>query len=93
MGRQHQRRARRHLGHIVHEHHALGDELVNHMPVVDDLVVAVDGRLEDPDHPGKGLDGLLPPGTEPPGFGEDHAFDGHLDRLPASAACGVRIRR
>ena len=67
VGRQHERGAGRHLVDVVDEDHALGAELVDHVPVVDDLVVAVDRRLEDPDHPGQGLDGLLHPGAEPLG--------------------------
>jgi hypothetical protein len=77
VGRQHQGRAGRHLVHVVDEDDAPGPELVDHVPVVDDLVVAVDGRLEDPHHPGQGLDGLLHPGTEPPRFGQQHSVHVH----------------
>ena len=48
-----------------------GPELVDDVPVVDDLVVAVDGRFEDPHHPGQGLDGLLHPRAEAPGLGQE----------------------
>ena len=67
-----------HLGHVVDEDDALVAEAVDHVPVVDDLVVAVDRRLEDPHHPGQGLDGLLDAGAEPPGLGQHHSLDsGH----------------
>jgi hypothetical protein len=42
-------------------------------------VVAVHGGLEDPHHPGQGLDRLLHAGAEPPGLGQQDPFDvGHL---------------
>ncbi len=68
---------------VVDEDDALGPELVDDMPVVDDLVVAVDGRLEDPDHPRQGLDGLLHAGAEAPGRGQEDTLDRHRPRLPA----------
>ena len=49
---------------------ALDDELV-----VDDLVVAVHGRLEGPHHPGQRLDRHLHAGAEAPRLGEQHAVD------------------
>ena len=54
---------------------ALDDELV-----VDDLVVAVHGRLEGPHHPGQRLDRHLDAGAEPPRRGEQHLVDGHRRR-------------
>ena len=55
------------------------------MPVVDDLVVAVHRRLEDPHHPRQGLDGLLDPGTEAPGLGQEDAVDtGHKVQVTAT---------
>ena len=57
---------------------ALGPEAVDHVPVVDDLVVAVDGRLEDPHHPGQSFDRLLDAGAEPPGLRQQDSVDsGH----------------
>ena len=53
-------------------------EPVHHQLVVDDLVVAVDGRLEGPDHPGQGLDGHLDAGAEAPGRGQQHPVDIHV---------------
>ena len=68
----------RDLRHVVDEDDAPLAEAVHHMPVVDDLVVAVHGRLEDPHHPGQGLDGLLDTGAEAPGLGQQDALDtGH----------------
>ena len=58
----------------VDEDHALGLEPLDDEPVVDDLVVAVDGRLEDPHHPHQRLDRHLDPGAEPPGLGQQHAL-------------------
>ena len=63
-------------------------EPVDDEPVVDDLVVAVHGRLEDAHHPREGLDRHLDPGAEAAGLGEQHLFDGHVTRLmvePGSA--------
>ncbi len=65
VGRQHQRatrRARRSMSSTKttpRSSEALHDPLV-----VDDLVVAVHGRLEGPDHPGQRLDGHLDAGAE-----------------------------
>ncbi len=86
VGREHERSSGGHVLHVVDEHDPLGPELVDHVPVVDDLVVAVDGGLEDPHHPGQGLDGLLHPGTEPPRFGQEHSVHAHRARLPGSGA-------
>ena len=46
VGREHDRAPGRDLGDVVDEHHALALEALDDDPVVDDLVVAVDGRLE-----------------------------------------------
>ena len=79
MGTEHERRARRHVGHVVDEDRPPAAEAVDHVPVVHDLVVAVDGGFEDPHHPGQGLDRLLHAGAEPPGLGQQDPFDvGHL---------------
>ena len=80
VGREHERRARRDVVDVVDEDHAEAAEPVDHEAVVDDLVVAVDGRLEDPDHPRERLDRHLDPGTEAARLGEQHAFDGHSER-------------
>ena len=75
---QHERRALGDVGDVVDEDHALGAEALDHVPVVHDLVVAVDGRLEDPHHPGQGLDRLFDPGAEASGLGKHDAVDcGH----------------
>ena len=67
-----------HVGHVVDEDDALGTEALDHVPVVDDLVVAVHRRLEDPHHPGQGLDRLLDAGAEPPWLGQHDSVDsGH----------------
>ena len=76
VGAEHERRPFGHLGHVVDEDHALLAEAVHDMPVVHDLVVAVHGRLEDPDHPGQGFDGLLDPGAEAPRLGQHHSLHG-----------------
>ena len=70
MGREHERGAGGHLVDVVDEDDAPGPELLDDMTVVDDLVVAVDRRLEDPDHPRQGLDRLLDSGAEAPGRGQ-----------------------
>ena len=81
--REHERGAVGHLVHVVDEDHPSGPELVHDVSVVDDLVVAVHRRLEDPDHPRQGLDGLLDSGTETSGRGQQDTLDRHLPRLPA----------
>ena len=77
VGRQHDRRARRDVGDVVDEHHALALEALDDQAVVDDLVVAVDGRLERADHPHQRLDGHLDAGAEPSRLGQEHLFDCH----------------
>ena len=93
VGGEHQRRAGGDLVDVVDEDHAPGPELVDHVPVVDDLVVAVHGRLEDPHHPGERLDGHLDAGAEAPGRGQQHTVDRHDPRLPGPSARADRISR
>ncbi len=81
--REHERGTVGDLVHVVDEDHAPGPELVDDMSVVDDLVVAVHRRLEDPDHPRQGLDRLFDSGTKAPGRGQQDTLDRHLPRLPA----------
>src|SRR5207237_8203155 len=76
-GAEHHRRAGGHLAHVVHEDHAQAPEAVHHQLVVDDLVVAVDGGLEDPHHPGQGLYRHLHACAEAAGLRQEHAFDVH----------------
>ena len=73
VGRQHDRRAVGHVGDVVDEHHAEGLEAVDDQLVVDDLVVAVHGRLEGAHHPRQRLDRHLDAGAEPAGRGQQHA--------------------
>jgi hypothetical protein len=82
VGAEHHRPARRHVGDVVDEHHPEVLEPLHDQPVVDDLVVAVDGRLEGADHPRERLDRHLHAGAEPPRRGEQHPVDGHAARLP-----------
>ena len=77
MGGQHDRPAGRHKGDVVDENDPELAEAVDHDLVVDDLVVAVDGRLEDPHHPGERLDRHLHAGTKSPGRSQQHLFDLH----------------
>ena len=63
---------RRDVVDVVDEDHAQVLEPLDDEPVVDDLVVAVDGRLEEPHHPRQRLDRHLDPGTEAPRLGEEH---------------------
>ena len=78
MGAEHERRTGGNIGHVIDEDDALVTEALDHMPVVDDLVIAVDGRLKDPHHPGQGFDRLLDAGAEPPGLGQhDSVHSGH----------------
>ena len=81
--RQHDRHADRHVADVVDEHHPEPLEALDDESVVDDLVVAVHGSRERPDHPGQRLDRHLDAGTEPSRFGEQHRphgrwlFDAH----------------
>ena len=81
MGGEHERRAVGHLVDVGDEHDPQIAEPVDDEPVVHDLVVAVHGRLEHPDHPGQGLDRHLDPGAIAAGLREEHSFDGHAPRV------------
>ena len=75
---EHQRRAGRNVADVVDEDDALVDvNSLDDQAVVDDLVVAVDGRLEDPHHPGEGLDRHLDTGAEAPRLGEQDFLHRH----------------
>jgi hypothetical protein len=63
---------------VVDEYHAERLEPVDDHLVVDDLVVAVDRRLERADHPRERLDRHLDAGAEAPGRGQEHTVDVHL---------------
>ena len=65
-------RAWRNVGDVVDEDHALLDEPVDDDLVVDDLVVAVDGRLEGAHHPRQRLDRHLHAGAEATWLGQEH---------------------
>ena len=56
VGAQHHRAASRYVSHVIDKHHPGLLERVDDSRVVNDLVVAIDGRFEDPDHPGQRLD-------------------------------------
>ena len=87
-------RAGGHLGHVVDEDDPLLAEAVDDVPVVHDLVVAVDRRLEDPDHPGQGLDRLLDAGAEPPWLGQHHSVDsGHKVQVTGSNLVPCQLPR
>ena len=60
----------RHFVDVVDEDHALLAEPLDDEPVVDDLVVAVHGRLERAHHPRERLDRHLDAGAEAPRLGE-----------------------
>jgi hypothetical protein len=81
VGAEHERGPRGNLRHVVDEHHAQLAEPVHHQPVVDDLVVAVHRRLEDPDHPPEGLDRHLDAGAEAARRGQQHLVDVHQTSL------------
>ncbi len=84
VGGEHHRAAGRDLRDAVDEHHAGTLERRHHGGVVHDLVVAVDGRREDPHHPGEGLDRHLDAGAEAAGLGQQdrlhHRRDGRRRR-------------
>ena len=58
---------------------------------MDDLVVAVDGRLEDPHHPRQGLDRHLDPSAETARLGEQHAVDFHGAQASEAASYARRM--
>ncbi len=87
---QHERRTGGDVVHVVDEDHALFAEAVDDEPVVDDLVVAVHGRLEDPDHPGERLDRHLDAGAEATRLREQDLLHGHGTRvMPVSPYPGL----
>ena len=88
VGRQHHRTARGQLRDVVDEDHAEVLEAAHHALVVDDLVVAVDGRVEGAHHPRQCLDRHLHAGAEAARLGQQHPF--HV-RHPAGAAPPGRI--
>src|SRR5207302_650760 len=75
VGREHHRGSVGDVVDAVDEDHAQVPEPVDHQPDVDDLVVAVDRRLEHPDHPGQDLDRHIHASAEPPGAGQQPLFD------------------
>ena len=75
VGGEHDRAAFRHVGDVIDEHDPERLEPVDHELVVDDFVVAVDGRLEGAHHPRERLDRHLYPGAEPARRGEQHEVD------------------
>jgi len=81
VGREHERRTGRHGLDVIDEDDSEAFEAVDDEPIVDDLVVAVDGRIEGPDHPGQRLDRHLDPGAEATGLGQEYAFDRHGRRV------------
>src|SRR5579875_3332227 len=85
MRREHERRAGGDVGDVVDEDHPLPGELLDDEAVVDDLVVAVDGGLEDADHPGERLDRHLDAGAEAARLGEQDAVDLHAAKGTAPA--------
>src|SRR4029453_6936699 len=74
----------RDLGDVIDEHHAEVAEPVDDLTVVDDLVVAVHGRLERPHHPGQRLDRHLDAGAEPARRGEEDLVDRHRPSVPTA---------
>ena len=78
---EHERRAGGNVVDVVDEDHALVAEPVDDELVVHDLVVAVDGRVEDAHHPRERLDGHLHAGAEAPWGREQHFLDPHDLRL------------
>ena len=81
MGTEHQGGIHRHLGDVVHEHHAHLAKAVHYRLVVHDLVIAVHRRLVHTHHPGQGLDGHLDPGAESPGSHQQHTVHVHRARV------------
>jgi hypothetical protein len=77
VGRKHDRAPGLDLVDVVDEHDAELAEAVDDELVVDDLVVAVDGRFERADYPGQCLDGHLDAGAESAWLCEEHTVDGH----------------
>lgn len=79
---EHDRTARWDDCDVVDEHHPEVLESLHDLLVVHDLVVAVHGWLEGPDHPRQGLYRHLYPGTEATGRCEQHAVYLHAERVP-----------
>ena len=79
--RQHEGRALGHVIDVVDEDHALLSEAVDDESVVDDLVVAVDGWLEQLEHRRQRLDRHLHARAEPARLGEEHTLHRHAPRV------------
>jgi hypothetical protein len=87
---QHHRESSRDLRDVLDENDADTAEGLNDELVVDDLVVAIDRRWEDPHHPGKGVDRLLDTGAKASGGSQDDLFNRHAiksRRLPKLRYC------
>ena len=65
MGTEHERGSGGHNGDVIDKDHSQVLEAANHLAVVDDLVIAVHGRLEGPNQRAQSLDGHLHARTEP----------------------------
>ena len=85
---QHDRGSGRRLLRGVDKNHPRPFESFHHEPVVDDLVVAVDGGGENLHHPGQGFDGHVHPGAEAARLGQQHP----LRAGPGGVRTGNRLR-
>ena len=91
--RQHQRSAGGHVRHVIDEHDALLAEALHDEPVVDDLVVAVHGRFERPDHPRERFDRHLHPGAEAAGSASSTVCTGRRGGAHGNQASCTHLRR
>ena len=91
MGRQHDRSPVRDFVDVVYEYDPDLFEGLDYPLVVNDLVVAVDGRVEDPHHPGESFDSHLDPGAESSWLGEQH-FLRHDAMVEALVNCDPYAR-
>ena len=77
MGAQHHGRTGWHSAYIINENHTQPPEVINDVLIMNNFVIAVDGRLKNLRHPVEGLDGLLDAGTKAARGSQEDTIDYH----------------
>ncbi len=91
MSTQHDRSTLGHQSDVINELNSQASEMIDNELVMDNLVVAVDGRFEDSRHPVEGFDGLFHAGTKAPRRGEQNAINGHNFSLVSNIKYSLRL--
>jgi hypothetical protein len=77
VGTEHQRGTFRNFIDVIDKDDALGPKLCNNVLVVNYLVITVNRRIEDSDHPRQGFDRFFHSRTETSWGGEKDLIDSH----------------